>query len=435
MKIFTQYKGLTRANYALAIGRMVTNMGAMIMPMLTLILNQKFGFLATKTALWIMFAGLFTLPANLIGGQLADRISKKSIIIVCDLMSITIYLICGVKDFNFVSFLMIVAASFFQTIEGPAYSALVALVTPAGKEDKAFSIQYLGGNVGFILAPIIGGFLFNNYLWLCFIIDAVTIAMSTVMIIFFVDEKSYLIQKQTKSQEITEEQQNQEGNPQKSAPINSTQSGFIRMVLKTKKTAILFMLAFALYEGGYSQFTYLMPIDFAKYHGDMGATIYGTVMSVSCLLVVILTPIITQIVEERSNQWKLIAGVTAQIISFAVFLASMGHIPAYYLAIGIFIVGEILTMLCFSPYITWAFELEYRGRAFGWLNFMGALSTGFVMWFSGRYVDANNDRNAWVFTIVICIVSLILAIVHAIVLGIGYTGATKTNRATISYKA
>ncbi len=81
------------------------------------------------------------------------------------------------------------------------------------------------------LAPIIGGFLFNNYLWLCFIIDAVTIAMSTVLIIFFVDEKSYLIQKQTKSQEITEEQQNQEGNPKKSAAINSTQSAFIRMVL------------------------------------------------------------------------------------------------------------------------------------------------------------------------------------------------------------
>ena len=157
MKILTQYKGLTRANYALAIGRMFTNMGAMIMPMLTLILNQKFGFLAIKTALWLMFTGLFTLPANLIGGLLADKISKKSIIIVCDLMSITIYLICGIKDFNFISFLMIVAASIFQTIEGPAYSALVALVTPTGKEDKAFSIQYLGGNVGFIMAPIIGG--------------------------------------------------------------------------------------------------------------------------------------------------------------------------------------------------------------------------------------------------------------------------------------
>lgn len=407
MKILTQYKGLTRANYALAIGRMVTNMGAMIMPMLTLILNQKFGLTASETALWIMLAGLINLPANLIGGQLADRISKKAMIIVCDLVSITIYLICGVKAFNFASFIMIMVASFFQTIEGPAYSALVALVTPPGKEDKAFSIQYMGANVGFILAPIIGGFLFNNYLWLCFIIDAVTIAMSTVLIILFVDEKS--------SQEQAKEHQPEDSKAPATQVTPSTQAnpaakGFISMLIKTNKPVILFMLAFALYEGGYSQFSYLMPIDFAKYHGDMGATIYGTVMSVSCFLVVILTPIITQIVESRSNQWKLVAGVAAQILSFGVFLVSLGHIPAYYIAIAIFIIGEILTMLCFSPYIVQAVGPEYRGRAFGWVSFLGAVASGYVMWYSGRYVDANDDRNAWIFTIVICVVSLALSI-------------------------
>ena len=407
MKILTQYKGLTRANYALAIGRMVTNMGAMIMPMLTLILNQKFGLTASETALWIMLAGLINLPANLIGGQLADRISKKAMIIACDLVSITIYLICGVKAFNFASFIMIMVASFFQTIEGPAYSALVALVTPPGKEDKAFSIQYMGANVGFILAPIIGGFLFNNYLWLCFIIDAVTIAMSTVLIILFVDEKS--------SQEQAKEHQPEDSKAPATQVTPSTQAnpaakGFISMLIKTNKPVILFMLAFALYEGGYSQFSYLMPIDFAKYHGDMGATIYGTVMSVSCFLVVILTPIITQIVESRSNQWKLVAGVAAQILSFGVFLVSLGHIPAYYIAIAIFIVGEILTMLCFSPYIVQAVGPEYRGRAFGWVSFLGAVASGYVMWYSGRYVDANDDRNAWIFTIVICVIALALSI-------------------------
>jgi MFS family permease len=407
MKILTQYKGLTRANYALAIGRMVTNMGAMIMPMLTLILNQKFGLSASETALWIMLAGLINLPANLIGGQLADRISKKAMIIACDLVSITIYLICGVKAFNFASFIMIMVASFFQTIEGPAYSALVALVTPPGKEDKAFSIQYMGANVGFILAPIIGGFLFNNYLWLCFIIDAVTIAMSTVLIILFVDEKS--------SKEQAKEHQPEDSKAPATQVTPATQAnpesqGFISMLIKTNKPVILFMLAFALYEGGYSQFSYLMPIDFAKYHGDMGATIYGTVMSVSCFLVVILTPIITQIVESRSNQWKLAAGVAAQIISFGVFLVSLGHIPAYYIAIAIFIVGEILTMLCFSPYIVQSVGPEYRGRAFGWISFLGALASGYVMWYSGRYVDANDDRNAWIFTIVICVIALALSI-------------------------
>ncbi len=374
MKILTQYKGFTRANYALAIGRMVTNMGAMIMPMLTLILNQKFGLTASETALWIMLAGLINLPANLIGGQLADRISKKAMIIACDLVSITIYLICGVKAFNFASFIMIMVASFFQTIEGPAYSALVALVTPPVKEDKAFSIQYMGANVGFILAPIIGGFLFNNYLWLCFIIDAVTIAMSTVLIILFVDEKGYQTEK---AETTTNKAPATQVTPTTQA--NPAAKGFISMLIKTNKPVILFMLAFALYEGGYSQFSYLMPIDFAKYHGDMGATIYGTVMSVSCFLVVILTPIITQIVESRSNQWKLVAGVAAQILSFGVFLVSLGHIPAYYIAIAIFIVGEILTMLCFSPYIVQSVGPEYRGRAFGWVSFLGALASGYVM--------------------------------------------------------
>ena len=380
-------------------------MGAMIMPMLTLILNQKFGLSASETALWIMLAGLINLPANLIGGQLADRISKKAMIIACDLVSITIYLICGVKAFNFASFIMIMVASFFQTIEGPAYSALVALVTPPGKEDKAFSIQYMGANVGFILAPIIGGFLFNNYLWLCFIIDAVTIAMSTVLIILFVDEKGY----QTEEAETTT---NKAPATQvtPTTQANPADKGFISMLIKTNKPVILFMLAFALYEGGYSQFSYLMPIDFAKYHGDMGATIYGTVMSVSCFLVVILTPIITQIVESRNNQWKLVAGVAAQILSFGVFLVSLGHIPAYYIAIAIFIVGEILTMLCFSPYIVQAVGPEYRGRAFGWISFLGAVASGYVMWYSGRYVDANDDRNAWIFTIVICVVALALSI-------------------------
>ena len=429
MKILTQYKGLTRANYALAIGRMVTNMGAMIMPMLTLILNQKFGLSASETALWIMFAGLINLPANLIGGQLADRISKKAMIIVCDLVSIIIYLVCGIKDFNFISFIMIMVASFFQTIEGPAYSALVALVTPPGKEDKAFSIQYMGANVGFILAPVIGGFLFNNYLWLCFIIDAVTIAMSTVLIILFVDEKSYKDQAQAPRIEALREQEksaNMAISPelqatteskacpeQQATTANQTtkqSQGFISMLIRTNKPVILFMLAFALYEGGYSQFSYLMPIDFAKYHGDMGATIYGTVMSVSCFLVVVLTPIITQIVESRSNQLKLVAGVAAQIVSFGVFLISLGHIPAYYIAIAIFIVGEILTMLCFSPYIVQAVGPEYRGRAFGWVSFLGALASGYVMWYSGKYVDANDDRNAWIFTIVICVVALALSI-------------------------
>ena len=53
MKLFSQYKGLKKANYILFIGRIVTNMGAMIWPMLTLILNKKIGTNHSKRVLCV----------------------------------------------------------------------------------------------------------------------------------------------------------------------------------------------------------------------------------------------------------------------------------------------------------------------------------------------------------------------------------------------
>ncbi|MDY5846096.1 MAG: hypothetical protein SPJ92_06130, partial [Bariatricus sp.] len=42
MNLISQYKGLRKENYVLCFGRFVTAMGAMVRPMLTMILSQKF---------------------------------------------------------------------------------------------------------------------------------------------------------------------------------------------------------------------------------------------------------------------------------------------------------------------------------------------------------------------------------------------------------
>ena len=43
MNLISQYKGLRKENYVLCFGRFVTAMGAMVRPMLTMILSQKLG--------------------------------------------------------------------------------------------------------------------------------------------------------------------------------------------------------------------------------------------------------------------------------------------------------------------------------------------------------------------------------------------------------
>ena len=46
MNLISQYKGLRKENYVLCFGRFVTAMGAMVRPMLTMIVSQNLGMTA-----------------------------------------------------------------------------------------------------------------------------------------------------------------------------------------------------------------------------------------------------------------------------------------------------------------------------------------------------------------------------------------------------
>ena len=69
MKLLNQYRGLRREIYVLFFGRIVTNLGSMIWPVMTMILSQKMGFSAEKISYFFVGSGLIMLPASLIGGD------------------------------------------------------------------------------------------------------------------------------------------------------------------------------------------------------------------------------------------------------------------------------------------------------------------------------------------------------------------------------
>lgn len=93
INIISQYKGLRRENYILCFGRLVTAMGAMVRPMLTMILSQKLGMNAVQVAWVTALMGILSIPANLIGGKMADRFSKKMNIVYLDIVSVVCYII------------------------------------------------------------------------------------------------------------------------------------------------------------------------------------------------------------------------------------------------------------------------------------------------------------------------------------------------------
>ena len=95
-QLITQYGGLKKEIYILFIGRLVTAMGSFVWPMLTFFLTTKLGLSDGTATLMIATSSVLSFPAALLGGKLADRFSRKSIIILFDCCTVSLYLLAAV---------------------------------------------------------------------------------------------------------------------------------------------------------------------------------------------------------------------------------------------------------------------------------------------------------------------------------------------------
>ena len=143
MKYIRQYMGMRKELYVLFWGRVVTNMGALIWPMMTLILKNKLGYSATKIAAILMILGFVQLPFTLLGGKLADRFNKRNLIIVCDLVTVVSYFVCAFMPMSEKLVPILALAAIFAQMEWPSYDALVADLSSAEDRERAYSLSYL----------------------------------------------------------------------------------------------------------------------------------------------------------------------------------------------------------------------------------------------------------------------------------------------------
>ena len=356
MNPFKQYAGLRRELYILFWGRVVTSMGALIWPMLTLILKNKLGFTASQAAGIIVVIGLVQLPCTLIGGKLADRFSKKNIIILCDLVTVAGYILCGILPMSPVFLVLFCVAGIFAHMEWPAYDALVADLSDSADRERAYSLNYLGSNLGLILAPTLGGFLFENHLSLAFIISGVATFSSTLLIMLYVKD-------------VRPANDHTLASHYEQACAEAT----TRQVLFRAPVLLLYVLCAGLYMAVYSVgFNFLMPLNMELLYGAKGAVLFGTMTSVNGLVVILGTPLCTTLLARVRDTGKLLLGQGTEMVGFLCFIFGQGRVPLYYLAMVIFTLGEVMMTLGEQPYLTRRVPASHRGR-------MGSLSRVFSM--------------------------------------------------------
>lgn len=394
MEIIKQYKGLRRELYILFIGRIMTNMGSMIWPMFTLILNKKLGLSAGTIATYMLLFGIVALPVNLLGGKLADKYNKKNIIVICDLISVTSYVYCSIVPVTIVSILIFAIASLFQTIEYPSYDALVADFTTSADRDRAYSLSYLGANLGLVLSPTIGGLLFNDHLNLAFLINGVAILSSTILIFSLI--KDVHREKDDSTQGAYEKE------------IDSKTSVF--KYLSTNRVILLLIIASMFTSTVYNMWGFLMPMDMGIVYGDQGSVLYGTITSVNCIQVVICTAFITRLLRKIPNTKKLLLGESLILLGYLIFMLLKGHVWCCYLAIIVFTFGEIANTISASPFMTRRIPASHRGRIMSVQGVCCSIASGLLQMVIGKAYDTN-PTYAWSFVIGIGIIAIIVMVI------------------------
>lgn len=351
-RIFTQYSGLKREIYILFVGNLVTAMGSFVWPMLTFLLTTKLGFSDGVATMLIATAGLISLPLALLGGKLADRFPRKNIIILFDCLTVSLYALAAILPIGYHTAVIIFFASLFQTVESPAYNALNADYSTTRQREKAFSLSYLGYNMGFVFGASMGGILFQYHTNLAFLLNGLAIFVSTALIFCFVKPENAV--SDTGGQE--------ECYSEYEKPLPESMSIFA--VLRQRKVVLSMLLIGCFASMTNNTVGILLPLQLKEEMGQHGAAIYGYLNSLNGFVVILFTPLLTMALKRLTEIPKSILGLGLFLAGMVFFMAGRQQ---WLLFVGMFIytLGEVVSVLGNNPYTSRRIPASHRGRIGG----------------------------------------------------------------------
>lgn len=352
-QLITQYGGLKKEIYILFIGKLVTAMGSFVWPMLTFFLTTKLGLSDGTSTLIIATSSVLSFPAALLGGKLADRFSRKSIIILFDCMTVSLYLLAAILPLTIGTAVLLFLAGLFQTIESPAYDALNADYSTSAQREKAYSLSYLGFNLGFIVGASVSGILFENFLRLAFCINGIAIFISTVLIIFFVHSKNAISEDADMLQENYSEYE---------LPVDDKIP--VLKILRQRPVLIGMLLIGCIASMPSNLVGILLPLQLKDGLGEAGATLYGYLNSLNGFVVIVFTPILTVLLKKLTEIPKTIIGLLLFIAGTALFSLETATLILF-VGMFVFTLGEVITVLGSNPYNSRRIPASHRGRVGG----------------------------------------------------------------------
>ena len=345
MGYFKQYRGLPKGIYIIFVVRIVNSLGTFIYPFMTMYLSRKIGMSDETIGVYMTIMAVISIPGIILGGKLADKFSRKWVYAIPQLIAALLFVVVGFIQENPAVPWLMMAASFFLAFVWPALSAMLMDYTNTENRQAAFSLSYLGMNVGFAFGPSIAGLLFESATEWIFWGDALTTIVAVILVIVVFKEKP--AEARLSAKDLSEHEAAFDGSAMKA--------------LLKRPALIVFSLLSALLSWVYSQNAYALPLHMIDIFADAGARLYGFIGSINGLEVVVLTPIILLLTKRFKPAANVAFVALLYMVGFGIYGVTQ-NIWLFYLATFIWTLGEIIGAVNIGVYIANHSPVTHRGR-------------------------------------------------------------------------
>lgn len=349
-----QYLTLPRTVHILCLGVLINRAGTMLVPFLTLYLQSRIG-LGIETATRVMGAyGAGALVAAILGGHLADRFGRKRVMVGSLVGGAAILAV-----FPFLQSSWQVAAGLFAfamvgEMYRPATQAMIADLVEPERRPAAFALMYVAVNLGFAIAPVIGGLLAaSSFRWLCWV-DGLTNAAYALILLVMVRE----------TRPVPGAARGTDGGRTGAAPAaeNRVSTGDAIRAISRDGTMLAFCAGIVLVGLSFMQIASTFPL----YLGQLGidAKQYGRIIAVNGLMITVLQLPFTSLVSHWRRDLVMIA--SGVVLGVGFFLNAFAQTPWQFTAVVVvWTLGEMLNAVFAPTIVSDLAPPALRGRYMG----------------------------------------------------------------------
>lgn len=359
--------------------------GTLLFPFFALYITQRFEVGMTTAGIILGLFSVFGLIGGFLGGALADKFGRRSIILFGLVFSAVTTLALGfVTELNMLYPLAIFIGT-LSSIAGPAHGALIADLLPENKRQEGFGILRVVANMSWLIGPTIGGFFASRDFMILFVTDAV---ISTVVAILFA-----LFIRESQSAKVHEKEQ--------SESILSTLQGYALVIRDKAFTA--FILASVIVGFVYLQMYNTLSVFLRDEHG-INAQGYGLLMSTSAITVILFQFSVSRFIKYRPPFLMLMVGSLFYAIGFSLF-GVFGVLWLFALNVVIITIGEMIHMPTMQALTAEFAPEEMRGRYMAVFDLTWAIPAAIGPGLAGYVIDNYDPNLLWYGGGILCVLA------------------------------